>query len=204
MIKLKNILLEGIRDPHIFKVVFMAGSPGAGKSTVADFIKGGTGLKTVNFDELYTYFKDRDGDVDFDKTDTVLNKKMNLYIDGRLGLIVDKTGQDYNSIKTLKTTLESIGYDSAMVFVNIPLHISKERVISRFKKTGRNVDPKYIEKSYKNLINNLGKYQSDFGKNMFIIDNESKFDEKLVHKRLTKFLNEPVNHIAKQWINNQK
>jgi adenylylsulfate kinase-like enzyme len=27
---------EGVYDPHIFKAVFMAGSPGAGKSTIAN------------------------------------------------------------------------------------------------------------------------------------------------------------------------
>ena len=35
---------EGVHDPHIFKAVFMAGSPGAGKSTIANKLFAGTGL----------------------------------------------------------------------------------------------------------------------------------------------------------------
>ena len=46
---------EGPNDPHIFKAVFMAGGPGSGKSYVAGKMLGGTGLKTVNSDEIYEY-----------------------------------------------------------------------------------------------------------------------------------------------------
>ena len=35
MIKLKDLLNEGIRDPGIFKAIFLAGGPGSGKSFVA-------------------------------------------------------------------------------------------------------------------------------------------------------------------------
>ena len=53
--KISDIVNEGPNDPHIFKAVFMAGGPGSGKSYVAGKMLGGTGLKTVNSDEIYEY-----------------------------------------------------------------------------------------------------------------------------------------------------
>ena len=35
MIKLMDLLNEGVNDPGIFKAVFLAGGPGSGKSFVA-------------------------------------------------------------------------------------------------------------------------------------------------------------------------
>ena len=56
MVKLKQLLAEGVFDKGIFKAVFMAGGPGSGKSYVAGEIFGipkkinlsVSGLKTVN------------------------------------------------------------------------------------------------------------------------------------------------------------
>ena len=35
MIKLKDILFEGVNDPGIFKAIFIAGGPGSGKTYIA-------------------------------------------------------------------------------------------------------------------------------------------------------------------------
>ena len=43
MIKLIDLLNEGVRDPGIFKAIFLAGGPGSGKSYVAKKL----GLKTL-------------------------------------------------------------------------------------------------------------------------------------------------------------
>ena len=48
---------EGAYDPHIFKAVFMAGSPGAGKSTVANMLFRGSGLKVLNVDAFWQLYK---------------------------------------------------------------------------------------------------------------------------------------------------
>jgi cytidylate kinase len=49
MIRLKDILNEGVYDPGILKCIFMAGGPGSGKSKVTDEIFGfGNGLSRVN------------------------------------------------------------------------------------------------------------------------------------------------------------
>ena len=40
MIKLMDLLNEGVRDPGIFKAIFLAGGPGSGKSYVASQLFG--------------------------------------------------------------------------------------------------------------------------------------------------------------------
>jgi dephospho-CoA kinase len=50
---------EGVNDPHIFKAVFLAGGPGSGKSFVANKMLKGTGLRTVNSDDIYEYMMDK-------------------------------------------------------------------------------------------------------------------------------------------------
>ena len=48
-----EVVDEGVNDPHIFKAVFLAGGPGSGKSFVAKNLLGGTGLRSINSDEVY-------------------------------------------------------------------------------------------------------------------------------------------------------
>ena len=63
MVKLKQLLEEGVFDKGILKAVFMAGGPGSGKSYVAGQIFGipktinvsMSGLKTVNSDTEFEF-----------------------------------------------------------------------------------------------------------------------------------------------------
>ena len=64
MIKLIDLLNEGVRDPGIFKAIFLAGGPGSGKSYVAQQLFGipekinvsTYGLKMVNQDQALEMF----------------------------------------------------------------------------------------------------------------------------------------------------
>ena len=64
MVKLKQLLTEGVFDKGILKAVFMAGGPGSGKTYVASQIFGipnkvinvsASGLKTVNSDTEFEF-----------------------------------------------------------------------------------------------------------------------------------------------------
>ena len=66
MIKLKDLLAEGVYDPGVLKAIFLAGGPGSGKSFVAMGLFGipekinvsPYGLKVVNQDtELESFLK---------------------------------------------------------------------------------------------------------------------------------------------------
>lgn len=192
---------EGPQDPNIFKVIFMSGIPGSGKSSVSRSIQQGTGLKMVNYDDIYEYFSKKNS-VDHTKFSDLLDKKLQTYIKGRLGMIVDKTSQNYRELSKLKDSLESLGYQCCMVYVNTDLDAAKQRVAKRYKETGRNVDNEYIDYVFKKLILNLGKFQKDFGNNLFIVDNTRQFNQQNIQKKIQRFLNEPLNYIAKYWVEN--
>ena len=70
MIKLVDILTEGVYDPGIFKAVFTAGGPGSGKSYAASTLFGmpekmpfvsAAGLKGVNTDSAFKTFLNKAG-----------------------------------------------------------------------------------------------------------------------------------------------
>ena len=86
---------------------------------------------------------------------------------GRLGMIIDGTGHVYSKIEKNKKHVESLGYDTYMVFVNTSLEVLKERNLKR----DRVLPDDLLEKSWKDVQNNLGKFQNLFGGNFRIVDN---------------------------------
>ena len=150
VIKLFDILSEGVYDPGIFKAIFTAGGPGSGKSYAASTLFGmpekmpfvsAKGLKSVNSDKYFeTYLKMSGLSQDIakmspseyeqameirKKSKKVRDAALKNYINGRLGLLIDGTGKDYAKIATQKKRLESVGYDCYMVFVNTDLEVAR-------------------------------------------------------------------------------
>ena len=54
-------------------------------------------------------------------------QRRKLYQDGRLGMIIDGTGDDFKKIAAEKKELEAVGYDTYMIFVNTTLEVALER-----------------------------------------------------------------------------
>jgi cytidylate kinase len=213
---------EGVNDPHIFKAVFMAGGPGSGKSFVAQNILGGTGLRTVNSDEVYEFLMKRQGlsldpdviaspqgqDIRTSAKDLTTKRQEN-YVDGRLGLLIDGTGKNPSVIQELVQKLKSIGYSVSMIFVNTSLEVAQQRNAQR----DRVLPAKLVADSWNEVQQNLMKYQQIFGADRFhIIDNsggledldrQKNFDK--VYNELQRFINTPPKHKkALEWIQNQK
>lgn len=205
-----NTLQEGPRDPHIFKAVFTAGIPGSGKTTIVKELVAGSGLKLVGFDEVYMFLKSRGAShqAALTRAQSMATSQLKTYLDGRLGLIIDKTSWDYPKVMKLKQSLESFGYDTLMVYVNTDLNVAKRRVLARYKETGRRVDVEYIDDVFSKLSSNIGKYQQDFGNNFVVVDNtDSRAGSSLgagltyAKKKVGAFLRAPItNPIAKRWI----
>ena len=224
---------EGVYDPGILKAFFMAGGPGSGKSYVAteifDFPKGAassvsyaTGLKLVNNDNAFEkMLKDAGYDVsklaDYakdpelwsevmsvrDKAKNLTRRMQNNYIAGRLGQVIDGTGKDYNKIKGHRQLYMDLGYDTYMVFVNTSLDVALERNRMRERKLGDHM----VELMWKEVQDNLGKFQKLFGADkMLIVDNSEYGGDVLaqVEKQISKHINKPVeNPLGKRWINDQ-
>ena len=215
---------EGVYDPHIFKAIFLAGGPGSGKSYVAtsNLLKG-TGLKIVNSDDIFEYKMDKLG-LDYEDPDVIYSdkgqatrnkakeltaKKEQMYLDGRLGLIIDGTGRDLVKIANAKEKLVQMGYSCMMLFVNTSLDIAQERNLER-KRTLKSDE---VEKMWSAVQNNMMKFQQLFGADKFqVIDNNGGLEDpdradnfEVVGKNIDKFINRPPsNRYALAWIEDQK
>jgi adenylate kinase family enzyme len=200
---------EGVHDPHILKAVFMAGSPGAGKSTIAHKLFAGTGLKTLNVDNFWHLYKALDKKGNYLRYWELYGKQEKNFLAGRLGLILDGTAKNPEKMREVKEKLESLGYETAMVFVNTSLDTSLDRVVHRArsggKDTGREIDPSFVQDAWEKTQRGLGTLQSMFGGNFFIIDN-NRGEPKIQYadKTLRRWLNQtPANPAAREWIQQQ-
>ena len=218
------MIQEGVYDPGIFKAVFLAGGPGSGKSFVSKSAFAGVGLKFVNSDNIFTsYLKKHDLSLKMPDSEadvrTLLRmrakaqtaKRQDMWIRGKLGLLIDGTARDYAKISTQARFLKVIhGYDIHMIFINTSLDVALERNIKRSKEGDRLVPEYTVKKNWKGVQSNLGKYQKLFQPaNFYIVDN-SRSEKELVTATLNRCasivrrtMNSPHNFIAKQWIERQ-
>jgi len=235
-------LVEGYKDPGIFKAVFLAGGPGSGKTYIAKGLFGipdkvnvsQTGMKMVNSDKELKYLLNKFGfGTDLDSLpDEVFSNLTNpkdpkysglrnfakdltaerrrLYQNGRLGMIIDGTGDDFKKISMEKAELEKIGYQTYMIFVNTTLEVALERN----EKRDRVLPEKIVSDSHKEVNRNIGAFQGLFGSSNFMIvdNNEYKTEDQakkrfkmLVKQGLGKFVKSPIkSKKALSWIRKQK
>ena len=220
MLKFKTFIEEGVNDPAIFKAVFLAGGPGSGKS----FIVGKTGLpvlglKVVNSDDAFEAAMKKAGmemnpDNIFStqgqelrgKAKKLTAMKQAAYIRGRLGLTIDGTGKDFAKVRKQAQTLQQIGYDVSMIFVNTDL----DTALQRNRERARSLPDGEVEKYWKTVQKNIGAFQTFFGKKDFIVvDNSTgkNYEKETIraYKDVQKFLKRPPdNKLAKQWIKHEK
>ena len=206
---------EGVDDPAIFKAVFLAGGPGSGKSfTVGKTGLAALGFRIVNSDDVFEFALKKVGleatpkDIFSPKGQDVRKgakkltaKRMDLFLDGRLGLVIDGTGKDFTKIQKQATALKKIGYDVGMIFVNTNL----ETAIARDAKRSRTLGADKVKNMWKEVQNNIGKFQNFFGVNFTIVDNSegSNWQKATLgaYKKVRKFAESPVKSpIAKKWI----
>ena len=208
-------LVEGVYDPNIFKAIFLAGGPGSGKSYVAGKTIRGQGLKVVNSDDAFEVLLKKAGlslkmpeseaeprDAVRDRAKRITATRKQNYLDGRLGLILDGTGREYDKIVNQASELQQLGYDTYMVFVNTSLDVALQRNAMR----ARSVPESIVTKSWKDVQSNIGKFSLFFKDGMVIVDNNDATEDVFttVYKRMQKLLKKPVkNGRAKQWIQKQ-
>ena len=218
---------EGVHDPGIFKAFFTAGGPGSGKSYVAgQGGMGGTkkgkmmmspfGLKIVNSDPMYEkLLKDaglqaipkdigsKRGQAIRDVAKGLVGKRQAGWVEGRLGLLIDGTGKDYKKIQKLRGSLDTIGYDTYMLFVNTSLDVALQRNAMRT----RQLDATEVEKMWNAVQQNMGKFQLLFGRRNFILIDNNSAAEDVFHKlfvQIKTLVDDPVtSKAALAWIRAQ-
>lgn len=201
---------EGVNDPHIFKAVFMAGSPGSGKTTIANKLFKGSGLRELNVDKFWQYYTAKQDPKDYEHYWEKYSKQNELFKQGRMGLLIDGTAKNPEKMQKVKEELESLGYETAMIFVNTSLETSLNRTVNRAKQPGpdygREIDPEFVEDAWLKTQKGLGQLQSMFGQRFFIIDNNRGTPNiSYVQKAIDKWLNAPPSsHIAKEWMKKEQ
>ena len=212
-------LMEGVNDPSIFKAVFLAGGPGSGKS----FVVGKSALKALGFrlinsDDAFEKGLKKAGlttnpdDIASAQGQAVrvsakalTGKIMTRALEGRMGIVIDGTGKDYTKIKKQVDMLRTIGYSVHMIFVNTDL----ETALSRNNNRPRSLPDDMVTKMWKDVQNNIGKFQALFRNRMIIVDNSTDSNiEKATTDAYKKIKNwaakAPENSIAVKWIKGQK
>ena len=170
--ELKQILLEGVYDPGIFKAFFLAGGAGSGKSYSAEKATGSAagkfewhdsiekkvkpgktgpyGLKVVNSDEQLEFglmkAKMHSDMTKYSDAETmekerirkrgkkITKKREQMWINGRLGLIIDGTAKNPAKLSVTKQDLEAVGYSTYMIFVNTSLDVALQNNAGRSRR----------------------------------------------------------------------
>jgi predicted kinase len=151
----------------------------------------------------------------------ITNQQQSFYEAGRLGMIIDGTGDEVSKIKKKKDHAEDLGYDCYMVFVNTSLEVALKRNAER----DRTLPDDLVKQIWKDCQNNLGAFQGMFGANFIIVDNSSynknvyTFTNKKtgkvstsdkpiasnIQKSIDQFLRKPIyNPIGKKWMLNAR
>jgi len=224
----EDLIQDAVYDPGIFKAVFLAGGPGSGKTTVSSEIFGVPekfhfsvhGLRSVNTDAAFEQLLKKAGyGTRLDKLDNetfekitsnepsslrskakdTVSRMLSLYLNGRLGIIMDSTGASLDKVQKQLDVLKSLGYDCLMIFVNTSL----ETALARNKLRPRVVPDAIVANEWHKAQSNMGKYQSMFSNNFIIVDNNTMgvTIPSTVTSTIDKFIRSPIkNYVGKTWI----
>lgn len=225
-----EILNESLYDVGIFKAIFMAGAPGAGKDFMLYKIIAGSGLSEINSDVAFEMLLKKhqismimrsdnaDRDVARGRAKKITQERERLFFTHRKGVVINGTGDDVEKYAKLKRELEDMGYETAMLFVNTSNDVSRQRNIDRGSRGGREVPENIRTEKWNDSQKNIGHYQHMFGDNFAVVDNsvdvkEMSKQEKEQHdarintlfKKFKKFVAAPVTKmVAKRWIEKEK
>jgi predicted kinase len=228
---LNEVLKEGVYDPGILKAVFLAGGPGSGKTSTANQLLGISfnsfsvdGLKPVNSDKFFEFLLKSRGksanlaamspeerakittgpDSEREIGKSMMKTSYTYYINGRLGIIIDGTGDEPQKTRKQAEELQQVfGYDVAMVFVNTSL----EKAIDRQKYRDRKLPAELITKVWNEAQKAKEVHKAFFGANFIEVINEEDSTsgqvniEPQVQKAVQAFVKKPVqNPVGKEWI----
>ena len=187
MVSFKEFISEGIEDKGILKAVFLAGSPGAGKSyTIGKISDGSIEPRIVNTDKFFEFLSNKirvkldtlagaENAWSFasDKTKQLTTSSLSLYLNSMLPLIIDGTSSNPNNLLMRVGILESLGYDVAMVYVKTDLETAIKRVQGRDRK----VPEEFITKVFNEMTESEDFYRSKFVNFVEINNNDGELTD---------------------------
>lgn len=222
---------SGVYDPVIFKLIYMLGGPGSGKSYAMKQL----GLKSMGFrivaSDIYLEHMLVKAGVSLDLRKMDEEKRDNLrriaknmdtsarerWIAGRLGLVIESTSFVARKKEQLGR-LKAIGYDVGLVYLDTPLEVALKRNKERPRKVPENivrdrnkqvlVDFTEMKKSIKNKANIWMIAANESGTDDPDLEKDAIRKHKLTMRRAVKgirhFANDKPKHpAAKQWIEDE-
>ncbi len=233
MIKLIDLLNEGVNDPGIFKAVFLAGGPGSGKSYVASQLFGipekvnvsAYGLKMVNQDtELERFLQKYFGTVDIDNMPDELFKQL-----------TDPTSKDYSGLRThtkelskerlrlytqgrLGVIIDGTGHKFNEVKKErqdllklgydtfmVYVNTSLEVAQQRNEERPRRLPADTVEHYWKSVQKNMAYFQGLFGgANFLLVDNNATLNPKQAVKKFNMLVGKGISKFIKRPIKNKQ
>ena len=202
MNKWKQFLAEATKKSP--KAIFMAGGPGSGKSTLLKQI-GAFDDQTpvVNADDYFEPMLKAAGlSLDLDHPEKEIRSQQGkLFVQAQNAakaqtrelvtkmsdVIIDGTAGSLQNVRKAKERLEDAGYDTAMIFVDVPLEVSLARNAERGKMGGRKVKPERAEKSWRAVDKNKESYKGLFGQHFFYFDGMAEDKDTEVNNTKRKF-----------------
>lgn len=159
------------------KAIFMAGSPGSGKSYVANQIAGMGGLKIVDIDRFAEIIaKQNSIDVHQQKNASEEEikklysaaweknkKRLDLLTSNGRNILIDGTGKNVQRMTELVNALTELGYDVGLAYVSVSLETALRRNASR----PRQVDPHFVEDTWHAATKNLRQLHALFDDDAF-------------------------------------
>lgn len=102
----------------------------------------------------------------------------------RKTFLVDGTGGNFNEINKQNNKFRDLGYETGMIFVDVPVELSIERDLMRSRKGKRSLGSDVVIRSWNSVNNNLERYRELFGQNFFRINAElDGFDQSISENR---------------------
>jgi predicted ABC-type ATPase len=151
----------GLNETYVtgMKAIFVVGGPGSGKDIVIKTSLDELNLKEINLDRLHK----------------AITEKVNLSeMVGNPSIVVNGNAENKEKINLVRMVLETIGYDTAMVFVYTTNESSKSRNDHRVQGNLRTFSENRRETKYKNSIENMKLFSEEFN-NFFLFDNSRNF-----------------------------
>ncbi len=230
MIKLMDLLNEGINDKGIFKAVFLAGGPGSGKTYAAKQIFGiperfnisMSGMKMVNSDKELKFLLKKFG------FGTDLDKMPDEVFQNLTGNEPDSSGlRDFGKSLTkqrmklyqqgkLGMIIDGTGHDFGKIqsmksaleadgydTYMVMVNTSLEVAQKRNQERDRILPPKLLEKSWQDVQKNLGSFQSLFKNNFVIVDNSKHLSDEEAEAKFVPLVTKVVRKFVSKPIKNK-
>ena len=94
----------------------------------------------------------------------ITGKRQEMYLKGRLGIVIDSTARDKKYRKTKKKLLQDLGYETAMVFVNTSL----ETALDRNRQRERSIPDNIVQSNHATVRKTWVNYTT-FGRQNFLL-----------------------------------